>query len=98
MYKEFLPVGSVVKLKGLEKRLVVFGIMPTTAEENKVHDYFACLYPEGILGEDSVFLFNSDEIEKVEFVGYTDSERQKFIDSLQKYVVAEEANNGEKGG
>ena len=43
MYKNLLPIGSVVLLKGGEKRLMICGRIQTRAGSDKVYDYSAPL-------------------------------------------------------
>ncbi len=83
-----LPIGTVVKLKGGKKRLMVFGIKQMQKlnenDSSKEYDYIGVLYPEGNLGAKSQFLFNHEDIEVVYYRGFEDIERQKFIESLNK--------------
>ena len=49
--KDLLPVGSIVLLKGGEKRLMICGILQSEASEDaKNYDYLGTLYPEGHIG------------------------------------------------
>lgn len=73
-----LPIGSVVLLEGADKRLMIFGIKQINQEDQKIYDYIGCLYPEGHIGQDHLYLFNHEDIEKIEFVGFVDSEFQVF--------------------
>ena len=82
---ELLPIGSVVMLAGGEKRLMIYGIMQTEECTNKEYDYIGVIYPEGNLGKEGHFLFNTDDIEKVCFIGLNDSERQAFIKNLERF-------------
>ena len=50
MYKELLPIGSVVLLRDAMKKLMIIGIKPVKADEpDKMYDYIGVLYPEGFL-------------------------------------------------
>ena len=83
--KDFLPVGSVVRLKGIEKRLVVAGVFQVEAnDETKIHDYVGNPYPEGFLGREGNILFDEGDIEEVCFRGYEDEERTEFIKLLNQ--------------
>lgn len=75
---ELLPVGSVVKLKGGEKRLMIYGINQISKEDSKEYDYVACCYPEGNMGAEYNYVFNHEDIEKVNFFGFIDAEFQVF--------------------
>ena len=59
MNKKFLPIGTVVLLKGGVKKLMITGFMSVEKENiNKAYDYCGCLYPEGVLSSNNSFLFN----------------------------------------
>ena len=53
--KKFLPIGSVVLLKESQKRIMIVGVKQKQANSDKVWDYSACLYPEGILDPEKLF-------------------------------------------
>lgn len=69
--EEELPFGSVVLLKDSNKRIMIYGHKQQISgdAENKIWDYAACYYPEGRLDADSTFLFNTDQIDRVDFTG-----------------------------
>lgn len=91
MYKDLLPLGSVVLLKGGNKRIMICGRIQTKAGEDIVYDYSACYYPEGIISADNMFFFNRDAIEKVYFIGFQDQEELNFhedvLDQLGELTV-----------
>ncbi|WP_043931074.1 DUF4176 domain-containing protein [Bacillus sp. EB01] len=76
--KKYLPIGSIVLLKGGTKRIMIYGRQQKELQSDKVWDYIACLYPEGNLSEDYMYLFNHDQIEKVFFIGFQDEEELEF--------------------
>lgn len=76
--KEFLPLGSVVLLKGANKRLMICGRIQSNVATGEVFDYSACYYPEGLISSKEVFMFNNDNIDKVFFIGFQDTEEFKF--------------------
>lgn len=80
--KDLLPIGSVVLLKDATKKLVIIGVLQVNAEQNKMYDYLAVLYPEGYLGSDNNYLFNQGDINDIIFRGYTNPERDIFIEAL----------------
>ena len=53
--KKFLPIGSVVLLQESQKRIMIVGVKQKQANSDKVWDYSACLYPEGILDPEKLF-------------------------------------------
>lgn len=80
--KELLPLGSVVLLKGAEKRLMICGRIQTNVATDEIYDYSACPYPEGLISSKEVIMFNNENIEKVYFMGFQDTEEFQF----RKYV------------
>lgn len=82
--KELLPIGSVVRLKQADKRLVISGVMQTDID-GKDHDYMGVLYPEGDISQKAQFLFQHDDIEEIVFRGYEDQERTEFLDRLAEF-------------
>lgn len=85
MIKNLLPIGSVVLLKGGEKRLMISGIKQIEDGGNgQEYDYMGVLYPEGHMGDQFQYLFNHEDIAETVFRGYEDEERQEFLDKLAK--------------
>lgn len=91
MYKNLLPIGSVVLIEGGDKRVMICGRIQSRSGDDKIYDYSACYYPEGILGTDSLFFFNHDSIEKIFFLGFQDEEEMAFhanvLDQLGKLEI-----------
>lgn len=89
MRDKFLPIGTVVLLKGGKKRAMITGFC-SIAQENqeKIFDYSGCVYPEGYLSSNQVCLFDHDQIEKIFFVGFEDEEEKMFKDKLNKIVAS----------
>ena len=85
--KELLPIGSIVLLKEGTKKLMVFGIRQTDAQSGREYDYSGVLYPEGNLGNETWFLFDDENIEKVFFRGYEDKEREDFLEKLSDFYA-----------
>lgn len=80
-----LPIGSVVKLKGLKKPLMIFGIMQLNGiAEKQLFDYSAVPYPEGNIDIRAIVSFNRDKIEKVIFRGYEDETFEPWKKLLEK--------------
>lgn len=82
MKKELLPLGSIIRLKNGTKRIMICGRLQQRESDQKIFDYCACYYPEGILNSDELFLFQHQDIEEVYFTGFQDEEEV----SLQKYI------------
>ena len=85
--QKYLPIGTVVMLKGGSKRLMITGFcsMPTD-DENEMYDYAGCMYPEGFLSSDQTALFNHEQIDKIYYMGLIDDEEKAFKQSLTMLV------------
>ena len=87
--EKFLPIGTVVMLKGGSKRVMISGfcaIEEQNTEENKMWDYSGCLYPEGFLSSSQTCLFDHEQIEKVYHYGLVDEEEEKFKAQLDELL------------
>lgn len=85
MFKNLLPVGTVVLLKNGMKKIMIVGIKPINKEKpDKTYDYIGVLYPEGYISNEINFLFNHEDINDVIFKGYENAERTSFINMLEK--------------
>lgn len=95
--QQYLPIGSVVLLKGGKKRAMITGYlaMPAKGENKKMYDYSGCLYPEGFISSDKILLFNHSQIAKVYHVGLSDEEEKNFKKALMGEVakIRQQANN-----
>lgn len=84
MTKKWLPLGSVVVLKGGNKQLMIYGRVQKEVEGDKLWDYVACLFPEGNLGPEQSYIFDKDQIERVFFLGYQPLEEIDYAESLDE--------------
>ena len=82
MKNKYLPIGSVVLLKGGTKRTMIYGRMQLSIDTGKMYDYIACFYPEGNVSENFTFLFDHSQIEKVIFEGFSDEEDESFVHNI----------------
>ena len=82
MLNELLPIGSVVLLKDSTKRVMIVGLKQQQENESKIWDYSGCLYPEGILDPDHLFLFDREQIQTLFFIGFQDGEGMQFMVGL----------------
>lgn len=91
MYKTLLPIGSIVRLAGGERRLMICGRVVCQAGTNQIHDYVGCLYPEGVDNSDNMYFFSHDAIEDIFFIGFQDKEelvfRHEVLDQLGELEV-----------
>ena len=88
MEEKFLPIGTVVMLKGASKRLMITGFCTMDAKkQDTMFDYSGCLYPEGVVRSDQTALFNHDQIEKVFHKGLVDDEEKEFKVKLNQLLA-----------
>ena len=92
--EKFLPIGTVVMLKGGSKRVMITGFCAIEGEnEEKMWDYTGCLFPEGALSSDETCLFNHEQIEEVFYMGLEDDEEIQFEKSLKELIKATRKDN-----
>lgn len=91
----FLPIGSVVILKSGKKPISIIGYKMSSVDNkylikgeevpsDKVYDYCAVLYPEGLISSDNFILFDKDNIETVVFKGYESEDCKELYEFLSK--------------
>lgn len=86
-YSKYLPLGTVVLLKGGKKRLMIMGFCSMADNDRKkVYDYSGVLYPEGYLNPNQVCLFDHNQIDKIYCLGLSDAEEKHFKVELNKLV------------
>lgn len=83
--KGLLPIGSVVTLKEGTKKLMIIGVKQTDLDTSKEYDYLSLIYPEGFLNASAMFFFNSEAIERIHYIGYSDKERTEFLNKLESF-------------
>ena len=59
MKEKYLPIGTIVMLKGGKKRLMIVGFCMEAKDGDKTvkFDYAGCLYPEGVTLSNQFFSF-----------------------------------------
>ena len=86
-YEKYLPVGTVVMLKGGKKRTMITGFCSISGDDkSKIYDYSGCLYPEGFISSNQTLLFNHDQIDKVYHIGLIDEEEKEFKQKLNEMI------------
>jgi len=86
-YEKYLPIGTVVMLKGGKKRAMITGFCSISGEDkSKVFDYSGCLYPEGFISSNQTLLFNHEQIEKIFHLGLADEEEAQFKQKLNEMM------------
>ena len=92
-FNELLPIGNVVLLKNGEKRVMIFGVGQTDVADDVEYDYIGVMYPEGNMGDGTQYLFNHSDIDRVDFRGFEDDERDEFIGKLKNYYESARSDN-----
>lgn len=81
----WLPIGSVVTLKGYPHKVMIYGRLPIRKYQDKIDDtfdYVGCNYPIGHISSAYNVFFCKSEIEEILFIGYKDSEEMELVISL----------------
>lgn len=87
MEEKYLPIGTVVMLKGATKRVMICGFCLMDSEHRgKLWDYSGCIYPEGFMSSNKTCLFNHDQIDTIYHYGLIDDEEKNFKNNLHKVV------------
>lgn len=82
--KNSLPIGSVVMVKGIKRKVMIFGYKQKRRGQNEnVFDYIGVVYPEGHIDNQLHIGFNQENIEKVIFRGYEDEQRDQLADIFE---------------
>ena len=85
MQDKYLPIGTVVLLKGGEKKVMITSYLIFSMgkeADKKMFDYGGCPFPEGIVDSTHTVGFNHDQIEKIIYLGLKDDKQQKFDELL----------------
>lgn len=92
---EFLPLGSIVKIRGSIRKAMVIGrgLMTVVGDRTLFFDYGGVLYPEGILG-DQVLYFNHQDVEEVIFKGFENEENTELVKNLDQWMEKSDAERG----
>lgn len=77
--KKILPIGSIVKLKKGEQKVMIICRAPLYNNGGTIgyFDYSACIYPNGQTDQ-TMFFFNAEDIDQVIFEGYCDEDEMQF--------------------
>ncbi len=87
MKESYVPLGSIVILKGgIQKLLVISRALNVkNGDRTFFFDYGAVPYPEGLVS-DKMAYFNADSISRVVFEGYRDVEDEAMTDAIDRYL------------
>lgn len=91
MKEKFLPIGTICSLEGKNKKIMITGFFGITYNGTvKMYDYIGCDYPEGLLLQNKSCMFNHNEIQKVEHMGFESQEHTILNNNLLKKNISEE--------
>lgn len=88
-----LPNGTIVLLKGGNKRLMIYGRKQLVVGEDKagteedgevMYDYLGVPYPEGYINQEYTYVFNHTDIIDIIYRGYEDEEEEEFQEILRQ--------------
>lgn len=85
--EKILPIGSIVKLKRGDQKIMIINRTPLYNNEGTIgyFDYSACMYPVGQTGQ-QVFFFNEEDIDTVIFEGYSDEDEEKYCETYREMI------------
>lgn len=81
---EWLPIGSVIVLRGAKAPCMIIGRMISSGNNEKVWDYAGCIYPFGIGASDGCVVFEAGKIESVLHVGLKCEEEEELAMMLSE--------------
>ena len=94
MPEKFLPIGTVCQLKDTPQKVAITGFcMKNENYDDKVFDYVACYYPQGIFDQNKNILFDHDQIEAIIFMGYVDEDEIKFKQKIKEILSKQEVTS-----
>ncbi len=81
MSEPLLPIGSVVRVKDGDFKLLVVGFYPEN--DGYSYDYLGAPYPQGLLEFPNFLLFDCEQIDEVLHKGYIDEAGGAALDAAQ---------------
>jgi hypothetical protein len=81
--KDWLPIGSVVRLEGGERLVMVAGYLAIDSENGRIWDYLGYLHPEGNQHDDAVF-FQRELVDEVFQLGFMDADGLRLLSMLEE--------------
>ena len=84
---EYLPLGSIVLLKGGLQKLMIISRAVNVQNNDMIYffDYAAVAYPDGLIS-DQLAYFNMEMISRVVFRGYSDIDDDNAVDNINMYI------------
>ena len=82
-FDDLLPIGSICKLKNIDKKIIVSGYFGVDEENKTIYTYYGFIYPYGFSISDKYTSFNDEDIEDVVFIGYKDESFEFFKKGME---------------
>ena len=95
---DLLPLGSVVRIRGNDKTLMVISraVVVKDDERQFYYDYGCCLWPEGLMS-DAVVYCNDNAVEEVLFRGLENDDERKLKKEIVQAVASLDIPKGAPG-
>ena len=90
-HKDWLPIGTVVRLKGADRLAMIVGYMAVDGNTHQAWDYAGYPYPEGKQDPVAVF-FDRANIDELFQVGFCDAEGMAFLAYISSSEPSYERN------
>lgn len=82
MPSKYLPIGSIVKVKNIDKEIMIAGYCNLEYNNSlEIFDYVGVAYPEGLLIK-SVYSFNHSDIISLIYTGYLSDDAKNLSNNL----------------
>lgn len=88
MMTNYVPLGSVVLLKGASQKLLVISraLNVKNGEDTFFFEYGGVPYPDGLIS-DRMAYFNHENISRVVFEGYHDIDDENMVENINDYIA-----------
>ena len=83
--QKFLPIGTVVLLKGADKKIMITGFGILDDVEHKIYEYMGCLYPEGFISVENNLVFDHEQIAEICALGFSNEEDKEFRKKFREH-------------
>ena len=91
---DYLPLGTILRLKNAEKKIMVIGYRPYDPYSlNDGGDLSAVPYPEGLLSSEKIIMFREEDIDSIYRYGILDEESRTFLRKLKETADEEYSLN-----
>ncbi|MGD6849012.1 DUF4176 domain-containing protein [Rossellomorea aquimaris] len=87
-----LPIGTVVKLKKVEKPVMIYGRHQIQKKTNNIFDYIAVPYPEGNLTDEFNVFFNRELIEDIMHPGLVSPAEELMREKVEAEIQKNQRN------